>query len=66
MQISRPGQIAGRAPQGEATGSRRSKPFLKDLDFQIYSKYVQVFSKLLLRISSKYQTHARLDRSAVE
>ena len=29
--------------KGEATGSRRSMLFQKDLDFQIYSKYFQAF-----------------------
>jgi hypothetical protein len=42
---------AKRAPQSEATGSRRSKPFLKNLDFQIYSKYYQAFGLELKAIS---------------
>jgi hypothetical protein len=37
--------------KSEATGSRRAKPFLKNLDFQIYSKYFQAFGLELKAIS---------------
>jgi hypothetical protein len=34
----------GARPEGEATGSRRSEPLLKDLVLQIFSKYFQAFA----------------------
>jgi hypothetical protein len=50
---------ATRTSQGDTTGSRRSKPLLKNLDFQIYSKYLQAFPNPEFRISDKYQTVKR-------
>jgi hypothetical protein len=45
MQICRtPGFAPGARRKGDPTGSRWSKPLLKDLDFQISSKYFQAFA----------------------
>jgi hypothetical protein len=42
----RRGFTPGVRPKDDVTGSRRSKPPLKDLDFQIFSKYFQAFAGL--------------------
>jgi hypothetical protein len=41
------GFAPGARLDGDTTGSRRSKPLLKDLDFQIFSKFFPNISKLL-------------------
>jgi hypothetical protein len=50
--------------RGDATGSPRSKPFLKDLDFQIYSKHFQAFPETLFRIYNKHQIVKRIKLEA--